>query len=65
MARLNKDGSPDTSFGTGGLTTTDFAGGLEVLTGLRLLPGGNILAAGLTFEAPFSFTVALARYTGR
>jgi uncharacterized delta-60 repeat protein len=65
VARLNKDGSLDTGFGTAGLTTTDFAGGQETLTSLVLLPDGKILAAGLTFDTSFNFSVAVAEYTGR
>jgi uncharacterized delta-60 repeat protein len=50
LARLNGDGSLDTSFGSGGVATTDFApiiGALDGGTaGLALQPDGKIVAVG-------------------
>jgi uncharacterized delta-60 repeat protein len=66
LARLNPNGGPDASFGTGGRVTTGFNGGADLLTGLVLLPGGNMLAAGLTFDCrTFNVSIALAEYAGR
>jgi len=57
LARLNADGTPDTSFDTDGRVTTDFAGGVDRAYRLALQPDGKILLVG---EA--SGNVALARY---
>ncbi len=46
--RYNPDGSLDTSFGTGGISTTDFTGWNDDLSSLILQPDGKILAAGTT-----------------
>jgi uncharacterized delta-60 repeat protein len=50
IAGLSDDGSPDTTFGDGGMVVTDFGDGSpgrsEGLEALALAPGGRILAAG-------------------
>jgi len=46
VMRLNPDGSPDGSFGTGGLATTDAGGTTNVVTKLLIQPDGKIVAAG-------------------
>lgn len=45
LIRLNKNGTPDKSFGTNGKVTTAF-GADDWLSGLKLLPDGKILAVG-------------------
>ena len=50
VARLNADGSTDTSFGTGGETTVDF-GGQDVGRAVALQPDGGIIIAGGTGRA--------------
>jgi uncharacterized delta-60 repeat protein len=57
LARYNSDGSLDTSFGTGGLVTTDFGVGDRAFSGL-LQPDGKIVAIGNRSTTDF----ALARY---
>jgi uncharacterized delta-60 repeat protein len=61
VMRLNPDGSPDTSFGTGGkvLTTVDIvSGGGKLL----LQPDGKFLLGGTTFANESSFNFTVIRY---
>lgn len=60
LARYNANGSLDTSFGTGGIVITDFAGNEEV-DALALTPDGKIVAAGEYFLYP-NVGFDLARY---
>jgi uncharacterized delta-60 repeat protein len=46
MARFNPDGTPDSSFGTAGVVTTDIAGGLDAAFGGTLLADGRIVVVG-------------------
>ena len=46
LARYNKDGSPDLSFGSGGKTVTDFVRQSDFVAGLALQPDGKIVVAG-------------------
>lgn len=58
-ARFNPDGSPDTSFGTGGKVITDFlTGSNDIATDVCIQSDGKIIAAGFTV----SFAVGL--FTG-
>ena len=57
LARLNSDGSLDTSFGVGGKVESDF-GGNERIHALAVQSDGNILAAGQTLGGH----ITLARY---
>src|SRR5438046_7026501 len=45
VARVNADGSLDHSFGLGGMTRINLADG-DVISDLKILPGGKIVAAG-------------------
>ena len=62
LARYNSDGTLDSTFGTGGMVLTDFAGRQDVIRALLLQPADNkIIAAGFTgYTGHFDF--ALARY---
>jgi uncharacterized delta-60 repeat protein len=61
LARYNADGSLDTSFGTGGKVSTDFAGGPDGAFGLAVQANGKIVAAGFaTVNGTRDF--AAARY---
>src|ERR1700752_329121 len=60
VRRYNSDGSIDTSFGTGGSTTTDFAGGTDNAQAVAIQVDGNIVVAGRAFRSSFDLT--LARY---
>jgi len=59
LARYNADGSLDSSFGTGGTVTTDFARGQAAAKAVRVGPDGKIVAVGNTAGAGH---VAVARY---
>jgi uncharacterized delta-60 repeat protein len=60
VARFNRDGTLDTTFGSGGKVTTEFgtSGGIAALA---LQPDGKVVAAGSEFTPPGS-DFALARY---
>jgi uncharacterized delta-60 repeat protein/uncharacterized repeat protein (TIGR01451 family) len=63
LARYNADGSPDPSFGSGGVLTTDFFGGDDRAYDVALEPGGKIVAAGGAFNpSSGNQDFALARY---
>jgi uncharacterized delta-60 repeat protein len=63
LARYNNNGTLDTSFGTSGKATTDFAGGNDVPFSVAVEPDGNIvLTGGATVNGHSDF--ALARYVG-
>ena len=61
VERLNTDGSPDTSFGTGGIVTTDMNGDNDAAEGVAIQPDGKIVAVGWTTKQA-KFGGALARY---
>jgi uncharacterized delta-60 repeat protein len=67
LARYNRDGSLDTTFGTGGKVTTDFAGGGDHASALVLQPDGKYVAAGMTVrpqESNVDFGLARYRHDG-
>src|SRR5262249_56414318 len=51
VARYNSNGTLDTSFGTGGKTTTDFAGFNEAPSAVAVQGDGKIVVAGQTSAA--------------
>jgi uncharacterized delta-60 repeat protein len=65
MARYNRNGTLDTSFGAGGIVKTDFGGG-ESIQALVLQSDGKLVAAGTSVirpeGEPFVSSFALARY---
>lgn len=56
LARYNSDGTPDITFGTNGLVTTDF-GDREEAWSIKILNDGKLLVGGFS-----GFDFALARY---
>jgi uncharacterized delta-60 repeat protein len=60
VARFNADGSPDNSFGTGGIVTTTISGGGGA-NGVALQPDGNIVIAG-TAPSSTNGDFLVARY---
>lgn len=64
LVRLRADGSRDSSFGTQGIVTTDFAGTTEIPGELVLQPDGKLVAAGRGQTTTDGSTrgFALARY---
>ena len=64
VARLNPDGSLDTSFGTGGSVTTNFQGD-DIAHAVLVQPNGDIVTAGDSINnSTGAVDVALARYLG-
>jgi uncharacterized delta-60 repeat protein len=61
ILRLNSDGSRDTSFGTNGVTLSDFTGKAQRLTQVAVEPNGQILAAGSQNESS-GVVAVLLRY---
>jgi uncharacterized delta-60 repeat protein/uncharacterized repeat protein (TIGR01451 family) len=61
LARYNVDGSLDSSFGTGGVTVTDF-GAHDVADAVLVQTDGRIVAVGGSGSQPGAGDVALARY---
>lgn len=62
LARYNRDGSLDGSFGSGGKVTTDFLDIFDQANALALQPDGKIVAAGTTRDEMNRTDFALARY---
>jgi uncharacterized delta-60 repeat protein len=62
LARYSFDGSIDTSFGSGGKTTTDFAGFSDIGYGMAIGDDGKIVLSGFTTNATGAASVAVARY---
>jgi uncharacterized delta-60 repeat protein len=50
LMRLNADGTPDSSFGSGGTLEIDFPGATDMLSDLLLQPDGRVLVVGAPFE---------------
>jgi uncharacterized delta-60 repeat protein len=66
VARLNPDGSLDSTFGTGGTVTTTFSGAQAGITAVVLQPDGKIVAAGQAIRNPAgAVDLILARYLGQ
>jgi uncharacterized delta-60 repeat protein len=63
VLRLLADGRPDSTFGTGGVVTTDFAGGFDTPTGLLLQRDGKLIVTGSSRTASNITETALLRYT--
>lgn len=62
LARYNRDGSLDASFGSGGKVTTDFLNIFDQANALVLQPDGKIVAAGITRDQMDRVDFAMARY---
>ncbi|HEY2727737.1 MAG TPA: T9SS type A sorting domain-containing protein, partial [Parafilimonas sp.] len=64
-ASITKDGKIDSSFGTNGITTTDFSEFDDGCDALALQQDGKIIAAGGSTDVTNSITyITLARYNG-
>jgi uncharacterized delta-60 repeat protein len=63
VARYNRDGTLDATFGVGGIVTTDLSGGFDQATGVALQATGKIVVAGETRGAGTAgLDFALVRY---
>ena len=68
VARFNADGSPDTSFGSGGKVTTDFNGQVDRAFAVAIQTDGKIVvvgSAGFSITSGISTDFAVARYNSR
>ncbi len=64
LARFEVDGSPDTSFGSGGTVITLFGGSFAQSHEVRLQADGRIVIAGYAETTPGNIDFALARFDG-
>lgn len=62
LARYNRDGSLDHTFGVKGKITTDFYGGIDEVWSLAIQPDGKIIAAGRAISRITNDDFAFARY---
>ena len=62
IMRLNTDGSPDATFGSGGITRTPVGAGEDMANAMVLQPDGRIVIAGSSIAADGRRDFALARY---
>lgn len=63
MARYEPDGTPDISFGKGGVVLTDFTGRHDAARDVEIRPNGRIVVAGFAGRGSQRGSFALARYT--
>ena len=64
VARYDPNGSPDTSFGSGGQVTTDVGyGSTDTGFGVVVLPDGRAVVAGSTSSTPSTSSFGVVRYT--
>jgi uncharacterized delta-60 repeat protein len=52
LTRYTTTGAPDTTFGTGGVVTTNFDSEFDIAAGIALQSDGKILATGVDFTSP-------------
>jgi uncharacterized delta-60 repeat protein len=63
LMRLNTNGTPDASFGTGGITRTAIGVSEDIANAMVRQPDGRIVLAGSTYATGGQRDFALARYT--
>src|ERR1044071_4927541 len=62
LARYNPDGTPDTTFGSGGQVSTDFAGVEDDAFSVLIQPDGKIVAVGSANRLGTKYGFGAARY---
>ena len=62
LARYNRDGTPDTTFGSGGQVMTDFVGMEDDAFSILIQPDGKIVAVGSANDSATFYDFAAARY---
>jgi uncharacterized delta-60 repeat protein len=62
LVRLERDGTPDTTFGTGGKVTTSIGAGSETAHAIAVQPDGKIVLAGTSASPTTGQDFALVRY---
>ncbi len=65
VVRYNKDGSLDTSFGTGGKVITDLGGDMDQANAVALQPDGKIVVVGRKASHIYGYDTAIVRYTAQ
>lgn len=63
LMRLNSNGTPDASFGSGGITRTAVGASEDIANAMVRQPDGRIVLAGSTYATGGQRDFALARYT--
>jgi uncharacterized delta-60 repeat protein len=63
VVRLNRNGSPDASFGVNGMVITDFTS-VDMPGDVALTPDGKTIVVGTVEPAPWRFDFVVARYDG-
>jgi uncharacterized delta-60 repeat protein len=61
LLRYNVDGSPDNSFGSGGLVTTSIGSAIDLASAVAIAPGGEIVVVGSSWNGT-DYDFAAARY---
>ena len=65
MARYNSDGTLDTTFGSGGKTTTDFGYGTDKVFAVTVRGDGKLVVAGYAYaDTDYDFALAMYRADG-
>ena len=63
VARYNQDGTVDATFGSGGLTTTDFSSNFDIPTAMAIRPDGFIVLVGTSINfSNYNEDIVMARY---
>jgi uncharacterized delta-60 repeat protein len=62
LVRYHPQGTPDSTFGAGGIVSTDFSGGVDRASTLLRLAGDKLLVVGTTSTMSDGDHIALARY---
>ncbi len=62
LARYNPDGTPDTTFGSGGQVMTDFVGMEDDAFSILIQPDGKLVAVGSANDPATNYDFAAARY---
>ncbi len=62
LVRYDVNGSLDSSFGTGGIVTTDVGGKQDIVYGVAIQSDGRIVVAGYSRDVSLRYDFALARY---
>jgi uncharacterized delta-60 repeat protein len=62
LVALTEAGTPDASFGAGGITTTNLPGGVAQINALARQPDGKLVIAGNVLTSPTTTQFVLARY---
>jgi uncharacterized delta-60 repeat protein len=62
LVRINPNGGIDSTFGSAGILTTAFGGGVAIANGVAIQADGRIVAVGTAFMGATNYDLAVARY---